>query len=423
MVLWIVFALLAVISLALVCRPLLTGSAPLVGGSDEVVYAAQLEEIEADRARGVIGTEEAQAARTEVARRLLRAHRAGDGRATASHRRWVTAAALVLLIPAATVGAYLTLGMPGYGDRPLAARQTSVETDIARLVSDAEARLARHPEEGEGWASLAPMYLRMRRFDDAADAYERAAAILGETPALLTGRGQALMFAAGGTVTDEALALFERASAAEPDAAAPQIFLAVAARQRGNLGDAAQRWRTILEGTDGTEPWLTIARSEIAALQQADESVAAAALSRAPTTQGVAPEGPGAPSSLTPPPAAMAAIAALPAEQRAAQIEGMVENLASRLTADGGSVEEWVRLVRSYRVLGREDDARAGRDRGACRPRRAGQSRLRRRRRPGAGHDPGCRPPRFRGARKLEPAARRDGGHRRAAGRTACRAN
>jgi cytochrome c-type biogenesis protein CcmH len=37
----------------------------------------------------------------------------------------------------------------------------------------------------------------------------------------------------------------------------------------------------------------------------------------------------------------------------------MVERLAERLTRDGSDVEGWLRLVRSYMVLGERDKARA----------------------------------------------------------------
>jgi cytochrome c-type biogenesis protein CcmH len=40
-------------------------------------------------------------------------------------------------------------------------------------------------------------------------------------------------------------------------------------------------------------------------------------------------------------------------------IQGMVERLSERLHRDGGDVEEWLRLVRSYMVLGQTDKARA----------------------------------------------------------------
>jgi cytochrome c-type biogenesis protein CcmH len=46
-------------------------------------------------------------------------------------------------------------------------------------------------------------------------------------------------------------------------------------------------------------------------------------------------------------------------EQRAAMIRGMVERLAERLHRDGSDVEGWLRLVRSYVVLGEHDKALA----------------------------------------------------------------
>ncbi|HLB96110.1 MAG TPA: c-type cytochrome biogenesis protein CcmI, partial [Acetobacteraceae bacterium] len=45
---------------------------------DRAVYRAQLEELDRDVARGVIGGAEAQAARLEIERRLLAAAAAGD---------------------------------------------------------------------------------------------------------------------------------------------------------------------------------------------------------------------------------------------------------------------------------------------------------------------------------------------------------
>ena len=40
-------------------------------------------------------------------------------------------------------------------------------------------------------------------------------------------------------------------------------------------------------------------------------------------------------------------------------IQGMVDRLAERLNRDGSDVEGWLRLVRSYMVLGQADKARA----------------------------------------------------------------
>ena len=45
-------------------------------------------------------------------------------------------------------------------------------------------------------------------------------------------------------------------------------------------------------------------------------------------------------------------------QDRQAFIASMVEGLRERLDTDGGSADEWVRLIRAYPVLGRKDDAR-----------------------------------------------------------------
>ena len=44
--------------------------------------------------------------------------------------------------------------------------------------------------------------------------------------------------------------------------------------------------------------------------------------------------------------------------QRTEMIRGMVQRLADRLHADGNDVEGWLRLVRSYAVLGDRDKAK-----------------------------------------------------------------
>ena len=49
----------------------------------------------------------------------------------------------------------------------------------------------------------------------------------------------------------------------------------------------------------------------------------------------------------------VAAAQSMAAGRRAAMIEGMVERLAERLKGEPDDVEGWLRLIRSYAVLGR----------------------------------------------------------------------
>ena len=134
MLLWIILACLTAIVLLVLLRPL--AGPGIDGGSadafDSAVYRDQLGEIESDRARGLIGGEEAEAARVEIARRLL----AADSKAAASakistdtsHARAATIAVAVAL-PLLALGLYLAYGSPRMPDQPLAARLQDAASD------------------------------------------------------------------------------------------------------------------------------------------------------------------------------------------------------------------------------------------------------------------------------------------------------
>ena len=71
--LWFIFGLMTAAALFAVLWPLGRYPRAAPGGSDLMVYKDQLQEIDRDRAAGLIGEAEAEAARLEVSRRLLAA--------------------------------------------------------------------------------------------------------------------------------------------------------------------------------------------------------------------------------------------------------------------------------------------------------------------------------------------------------------
>ncbi|HEX5930543.1 MAG TPA: c-type cytochrome biogenesis protein CcmI, partial [Methyloceanibacter sp.] len=75
MFVWLVLAGLTAIVLFVLLRPLMAAGmeSRAAESFDAAVYRDQLKEIESDRARGLIGDREAEAARIEIARRLLAA--------------------------------------------------------------------------------------------------------------------------------------------------------------------------------------------------------------------------------------------------------------------------------------------------------------------------------------------------------------
>jgi len=342
MILLLVFASMTVAAILAVLWPLARSPRSGRGGSDLLVYKDQLQEIDRDRAAGLIGEAEAEAARLEVSRRLLVAadHEAPAAFVAAAprnlRRRRAAAVAALVILPLGPPSLYFALGSPDLPGEPAFARVTSPQGDqsIASLVSQVEAHLARNPNDGSGWEVIAPVYMRLGRFDDAVEARRKSLALNGATATRESDLGEALAAASDGMVTAEAKDLFERAVASDPHEAKARYFLGLAAEQDGKADAAAAIWRSLLADAPPAAQWTEFVRGALARVARVP--VAAAG----PNTDD------------------LAAASTLSDDQRRDMIRGMVARLADRLQNDGGDVEGWLRLVRSYVVLGDRDGAR-----------------------------------------------------------------
>ncbi|HZJ12595.1 MAG TPA: c-type cytochrome biogenesis protein CcmI, partial [Methyloceanibacter sp.] len=258
MLLWVVLACLTAIVLLVLLRPL-AGAGTVERAPeafDAAVYRDQLSEIEGDRARDLIGEEEAEAARVEIVRRLL----AADTKANASERAKTSGAraraAMIgvgAALPLLALGLYLTYGSPRLPDQPLAARLEDPASDrnLEALVARVEARLRERPEEGEGWEVIAPVYMGWRRYGDAAQAYAQAIRLLGPSAKRLSGQGQAMVLGNDGVVTEDARRALEAALALDAALIEPRILLSIAKEQDGQFQAAIEDWRALLGKAEG----------------------------------------------------------------------------------------------------------------------------------------------------------------------------
>lgn len=334
--LWFVLALMTVAAVFAVLWPLGRRYQAQVQGSEESVYRDQLAEIDRDLAGGLIAAAEADSARIEISRRLLAA--AGSRPPPlqqGSLRRPVAIVALVGL-PLLALAFYLPLGSPQLGDFPLASRSRAPDGNqpLVNLVAQVEAHLEKNPTDGRGWTVLAPVLERLGRYDDAVRAWRNAIAYAGDSAERRADLGEAMMAAAGGVVTSEAKAEFERAVAMNADEVKASFFLGVAAEQDGRPADAVAIWKTMLAKAPADAPWTAMVQAAVA------------------RAGGVAP----ALSDDT-----MSAAKAMTEADRNAMIRGMVERLATRLKQNGDDVEGWLRLVRAYMVMGERDRAMSAR--------------------------------------------------------------
>ncbi len=350
MLLWVIFAALTALVLFALLRPLTRAKDDEAARSafDAAVYRDQLAELDSDRERGLLSEADAEAARVEIARRLLGtdADKAELPRTFPPATR-AASVALAVLLPVLALSVYLFYGSPRLPDQPLAARLQAPGSDqnLEALVARAEARLREHPEEGEGWEALAPVYMGWRRYGDAADAYGHAIRLLGESPKRLAGYGKALVLAKEGIVTENARKALERALALDATLVESRILLIMAKEQDGAFTAAAADWRKLLAESPADAPWRQLVEQRLAQ----NEAQAA----------GKAPEAVQLPSpAKTGPTAAdVAAAEQMSPAGRQAMIENMVQGLADRLTKEGNDLSGWLKLVRAYAVLDRRDDA------------------------------------------------------------------
>ena len=311
MLFWVTASLLTIGAILSVLVPIARRSPDREPPSshDLEVYRDQLSELDRDAARGLIGAAEAEEARAEIARRILKiaddSTRPDGGGAPGFRAARAVGFAAVLSVPLVSWGLYAALGSPDMPSQPLAARLSvdPAKQPVDQLIARAEAHLQQFPDDGRGWDVLAPVYIRMGRYDDSIVAYQRAIKLLGATATRESGLGEAVASAAGGRITAEAQAAFERALELEPQHPKSQFFLASALAQAGRIEDASH---------------------------------------------------------------AIAAASQMSPEDRNAMIETMVARLDERLKENPQDAEGWQRLVRSYQVLGKPDAARDALARGVA---------------------------------------------------------
>ena len=271
---WFVLAGMAACAVLAALWPLLRASPGATAdpaANEAAFYKAQLEEIRRDVERGLLPQGEAESARAEAARRLIAAASEPARRRRRPRRATGLAAAALIAVglPAIAFPLYARLGQPTMPDEPLASRKVAPQTDgeIEAAVAAVEARLIAKPDDGKGWAVIAPVYMRLERYADAAHAYAEALRLLGEDPLRRAAYGEALVAAAGGVVTDEARQAFDRALADQPGQPQARFYLALAAEQDGKKADAIQDYEALLADSPPDAPWRSMVNAHLAALK------------------------------------------------------------------------------------------------------------------------------------------------------------
>ncbi|MFN3846343.1 MAG: c-type cytochrome biogenesis protein CcmI [Paracoccaceae bacterium] len=339
---------------------------------DLAVYRDQLTEIERDIARGTIPADEGARLRTEIKRRLLEADRTARNRvAVVDTKPGLAVAALVSVVLVGAVAVYWRVGAPGYPDLPLKDRLAMSEDIRANRPSQAEAEagttlpaartdvdptfldlmeklrvaVQQRPDELTGLELLARNEAALGNLSAARQAQEAVIRLKGEAVAAedYAGLAELMVMATGGYVSPEAEQMLVRSLSLDPKNGTARYYSGTMFAQIGRFDQTFILWRSLLEDSTEDAPWVPAIRDQI-------EEIA----SRAGVNYTLPDKG----GLRGPDAAAMAAAADMTDEDRQAMIAGMVDQLAERLSTEGGSAEEWARLITSLARLGRMDQAR-----------------------------------------------------------------
>ena len=366
--LWLFWAIAAVLTamVALVMVQALRRGGDSDGEHPDLkVYRDQLAEVDRDLARGTLSEEEGQRLRVEVSRRLLEADRSLASQAAPTARgSLIWAGVLVIAVLGGALWVYDRMGAPGYADLPLTSRLAAADQALKSRPSQAEtlailpaaspidpgaefsalmdklrAAVTERPEDAMGLELLARNESSLGNYQAAYEAQTKLLTLLEQSasPDQHLFAAQILITQAQGYVSPEAEAHMIDVLRRAPDNGMARYLTGLMFAQNGRPDRAFELWQPlILEGPEDA-PWVEAARADIET---------AAALAGIPFQM---PDLPG-PSAED-----MAAAGDMTAEDQQAMIEGMVGQLEARLLAEGGSVEEWLRLINAFQVLNQPD--------------------------------------------------------------------
>lgn len=366
---WLGYTALTLISVGILVWPVLRngGTAAQETEADQALYQSQIKEVEGDVANGLLTDPEAEAAHTEIKRRLLAASRraTGDKGVDAPMTRMGAVIGIAALVPFCALAIYVTIGAPGLPGAPVEQRRADAlvnpeDTDFGVLIEDLADRLRQNPEKTEGWALLARSYRQINRLEDAATAYRRALSTGSKDIDVYTEFGDTLTAMNGGTVPPEAANIFREVLRTDRDEPRARFYLGLAAAQAGNVANAIAIWRDLTASAESNAPWLAMVRGQINQVAMAANIMPVTIAPRHPLdVPTTTPSSVGSSNTAMVPETDeddfrpdVSALADRFSGDEMTMIQEMVGGLEARLEFEPDDFEGWMKLARSYGVLG-----------------------------------------------------------------------
>lgn len=374
MAFWITVSLLLAIAAFFVLRPLVTSRIAATspeGTKDVQVYRDQLREVNREIELGRLAAADGEQLRLEISRRLLEAD-ARQNTATVQRGRGFSrtmALGAGLFIVLASLGLYLQFGAPNVLDQPLTEQMATRDAAIAARPSQEEVEqqrtdtkdtessadpaylalteklrqvVAARPNDLAGLELLATHEANLGNFAAAWRAKARAIEQKGEAAVAkdYTDLSELMIAAAGGYVSPKAQSALAMVLQKTPRDPRARYFTGLALAQNGRPDLTRNIWEDLMREGPDDAAWVQAIKVQLPELLRLNGM-----------SDDVDPAGPSKGD--------IENAKDLSDQERSALIRRMVEQLSERLATEGGSPDEWARLIRALGVLGELPRARA----------------------------------------------------------------
>lgn len=276
---WGIASLFVVAAVAIVLLPLLRcrdsiGTAPRQA-INIAVYRDQLQELERDRADGLLDEENYASARRELEARLAQDALQETDTAPVSKGGRRLGYALGVAIPAAAFGLYMLLGNPDTIHPAAVAQSDGPHAhDIAAMVKALEEKVEANPGDAKQRLLLAKTYAALERWTDAVKMYAQASRLAPNEAAVWSGYAEALGIANGRRdLKGEPIQMVHKALELDPNDPKGLELAGIHAFLENNFTLAAHYWKQLLKQLPAESAYA----QEIAAAMQEAKSRAEAA--------------------------------------------------------------------------------------------------------------------------------------------------
>ncbi len=338
MTFWILTLILSLLAMGFVCFPLMRSNVSIRTEleSEHTLYQARLLEIEKDLELGRLDEVSAQAAKSEEARKLIKSSEV-EAHSTVSHKNRALVILAALSLPIFSLPYYYSTGSHQVVNSTVVQVDDGDQLSIEDLLKVAEKRLQSNPDDVDGWKVVVPVYMRMKRYQDAENAYQNILRVEGRSAEYLLKLADVYIEQEQGQINDKAKSLITEVLSVDKENAIAKFYTGIIELQNDNLEGTRQIWQTMIDGAKGDEEWLPVIKGRLAELGTLEKPEVSEPDFNQETANAIQEMNP---------------------EDRLEAIGQMVANLADKLEANPNNKAGWQRLIRSYLTLGRNDEAK-----------------------------------------------------------------